>query len=98
MSEKTSVQDEEKGKIAEGLCSHRNSHISSLVNVLFPPLAIPPGDDPSTKMWVLSILHADKHDSEMVERWKDDMDGILIYVRFKRLLGVCIPFTFIYGL
>ena len=82
MSEKNSVQDEEQGKIAKGLCSHRNSHISTFYNILFPPLAIPPGDDPSTKMWVLSISHADKHDSEMVERWKDDMDGILIYVRF----------------
>jgi hypothetical protein len=82
MSEKTSVQDEEQGSIARGLCSHRNYHISSLFNILFPPLATPPGDDPSTKMWVLSISHADKHDSEMVERWKDDMDGILIYVRF----------------
>jgi hypothetical protein len=45
-------------------------------------------------MWVLSISHADKHDAEMVERWKDDMDGILIYVRFKRLVGVCALLTF----
>ena len=83
MSEKF-VQDEEHGKLAEGLCFHRNFHISSLFNIEFLPLAVPPGpgDDPSTKMWVLSISHADKHDSEMVERWKDDMDGILIYVRF----------------
>lgn len=36
-------------------------------------------DDPSSKMWILSITHADKHDSAMVERWKADMDGILIY-------------------
>ena len=40
------------------------------------------GDDPSSKMWILSITHADKHDSAMVERWKADMDGILVYVRF----------------
>ena len=35
-------------------------------------------------MWILSIAHADKHDGAMVERWKADMDGILIYVRFKK--------------
>ncbi|KAF8490153.1 hypothetical protein F5888DRAFT_1742581 [Russula emetica] len=42
-------------------------------------LAASSGDDPSSKMWILSITHADKHDSAMVERWKADMDGILIY-------------------
>ncbi|KAH9991404.1 hypothetical protein BJV77DRAFT_946490 [Russula vinacea] len=30
-------------------------------------------------MWILSVSHADKHDAAMVERWKDDMDGILVY-------------------
>ncbi|KAH9954596.1 hypothetical protein BC827DRAFT_956572 [Russula dissimulans] len=36
-------------------------------------------DDPSTKMWALCLSHADKHDAEMLDRWKADMDGILIY-------------------
>ncbi|KAH9048803.1 hypothetical protein EDB84DRAFT_1455772 [Lactarius hengduanensis] len=35
--------------------------------------------DPSSKMWTLCISQADKHDTAMVERWKADMDGILIY-------------------
>ncbi|KAH9177094.1 hypothetical protein EDB89DRAFT_1938138 [Lactarius sanguifluus] len=35
--------------------------------------------DPSSKMWALCISQADKHDTAMVERWKADMDGILIY-------------------
>ncbi|KAI9460120.1 hypothetical protein BJY52DRAFT_1263070 [Lactarius psammicola] len=35
--------------------------------------------DPSSKMWGLCISQADKHDTAMVERWKADMDGILIY-------------------
>ncbi|KAH9005865.1 hypothetical protein EDB86DRAFT_2876669 [Lactarius hatsudake] len=35
--------------------------------------------DPSSKMWALCISKADKHDTAMVERWKADMDGILIY-------------------
>ncbi|KAI9454473.1 hypothetical protein BJY52DRAFT_724952 [Lactarius psammicola] len=30
-------------------------------------------------MWALCIAQADKHDTAMVERWKADMDGILIY-------------------
>ena len=56
----------------------------SVSKLVFPPVAIlaASGDDPSSKMWILSITHADKHDSAMVERWKADMDGILIYVRF----------------
>ena len=33
-------------------------------------------------MWDLCLTYAEKHDIAMVERWKDDMDGILIYVRF----------------
>ncbi|KAI0298316.1 hypothetical protein BC826DRAFT_877635, partial [Russula brevipes] len=30
-------------------------------------------------MWALCISHAERHDAAMVERWKDDMDGILVY-------------------
>ena len=73
----------------------------SVSKIVFPPLAIiaAVGDDPSSKMWILSITHADKHDSGMVERWKADMDGILIYVRFfKSLVGVHNLFTFENGL
>jgi hypothetical protein len=57
----------------------------SVSKIVFPSVAAilaTSGDDPSSKMWILSIAHADKHDSAMVERWKADMDGILIYVRF----------------
>jgi hypothetical protein len=32
-------------------------------------------------MWALCIAQAEEHDTAMVERWKADMDGILIYVR-----------------
>jgi hypothetical protein len=55
----------------------------SVSKIVFPSVAriATSGDDPSSKMWILSITHADKHDSAMVERWKADMDGILIYVR-----------------
>jgi len=42
----------------------------------------PASNDPSTKMWILSISQADKYDTAIAEGWKADMDGILIYVRF----------------
>jgi hypothetical protein len=79
-----SPHDEEKGKAASGVYSHRIRRLVSLSKIVFPLVAIlvASGDDPSSKMWILSITHADKHDSAMVERWKADMDGILIYVRF----------------
>lgn len=39
-------------------------------------------DYSSVKMWTLSISHATQHDTAMADRWKNDMDGILVYVRF----------------
>src|SRR6266850_2153441 len=41
------------------------------------------GDDPSAKIWNLSLTRTAEHDTAMFHRWKGDMDGILIYVRFK---------------
>jgi len=41
--------------------------------------SLPGGDDPSAKMWSLSISQFSEHDAAMAERWKNDMDGILIY-------------------
>jgi hypothetical protein len=66
------------------VCSHENYNVSSLFSdtVLLAPLASSPAsDEPSTKMWLLSISQADKYDSAIAEGWKADMDGILIYVR-----------------
>ena len=40
--------------------------------------------DPSSKMWAFCTAQADEHDTAMVDRWKADMDGILIYVRLVR--------------
>jgi hypothetical protein len=80
--EVSAIHDEEKGE-TKGLFSHRFCNATSLL-IVFPPLATLTGDDPSSSltMWTFSIAHADKHDRDMVERWKDDMDGILIYVSF----------------
>ena len=73
-----------KGARWQKVCVHIGLATSPLpLLIVFSSVAIlaTSGDDPSSKMWILSIAHADKHDSAMVERWKADMDGILIYVR-----------------
>jgi Family of unknown function (DUF6535) len=38
-------------------------------------------DDPSSKIWSVYVGEADAHDKTLVESWKADMDGILIFVR-----------------
>ena len=84
MSRQPSVHDEEKGKEPKGVCLHENYNVSSFFSdiVLLAPVAShPASDDPSTKMWLLSISQADKYDAAIAEGWKADMDGILIYVR-----------------
>ena len=53
------------------------------------------GDEPSANMWTLNISHAAKHDAAMVDRWKSDMDGILIYVRLKMAQTFGTPVTFL---
>jgi hypothetical protein len=47
--------------------------------------------DPSAKMWTLSISHFSEHDAAMAKRWKNDMDGILIYVRSTWFIGYSNP-------
>jgi hypothetical protein len=46
------------------------------------PASLIGSDEPSTTMWTLSLSHSTKHDEAMADRWKSDMDGILVYVRF----------------
>jgi hypothetical protein len=36
----------------------------------------------SPQIWSICLSHADKFDKALVETWKGDMDGILIFVRF----------------
>ena len=45
----------------------------------------------SVKMWQLSISHATQHDTAMADRWKNDMDGILIYVNFETIHRCLVP-------
>ncbi len=79
--QKSSVRDEEKGRAPKGVCSYGNYHFTSLLSdIMLGTQSKPGGDDPSTRMWSLSISHADKFDTAIADRWKADMDGILIYV------------------
>jgi hypothetical protein len=38
-------------------------------------------DDTSDKIWAVYVAEAWLQDKALVERWKSDMDGILIFVR-----------------
>ena len=38
-------------------------------------------DDPSSKIWSVYNSEASWHDKGLLESWKSDMDGILIFVR-----------------
>jgi hypothetical protein len=78
---KSSVR-EEKGKSTKGECFRGNYHIFSLLSDIVLGFPIKPGgDDPSTKIWFLSVSHADRFDAAIADIWKADMDGILVYVR-----------------
>lgn len=55
---------------------HRASHSSSAI--LRPDGAF---YDAARKFWSLYVLKAEKVDKELVESWKGDTDGILIFVR-----------------
>ncbi|KAI0252558.1 hypothetical protein BJV78DRAFT_344173 [Lactifluus subvellereus] len=36
-------------------------------------------EDPSTRMWTLSLAQSAKHDKEMTENWKDNTKGVLVF-------------------
>jgi hypothetical protein len=37
--------------------------------------------DPSRKVWGLALTQSDKQDKEMTEGWRDDTNGVLVFVR-----------------
>ena len=44
--------------------------------------------DPSRKVWSLALTQSDKQDKEMTEGWRDDTNGVLVFVRtFVRMFG-----------
>jgi hypothetical protein len=93
--EKFANQDEEIGRLANSMCSPTACRVMSHI-VLSSTLTSGPlgSDGPVSKMWALCISHVDEHDPPMLERWRSDMDGILIYVRFQALLDMFTLLTF----
>jgi hypothetical protein len=46
-------------------------------------IAVDPGDEAAAaKLWAVYVLEAEKYDKALVESWKSDMEGLLIFVRF----------------
>jgi hypothetical protein len=80
-STKTDKLDEEKGPVVKG--TPQISVIPTLISYIHPLPDHRDSDDPSSMMWALCISKTDKHDTAMAERWKADMDGILLYVRIE---------------
>jgi hypothetical protein len=39
-------------------------------------------DERAAKFWSVYVGEAESHDKALVETWKDDMEGIIIFVRF----------------
>ncbi len=49
--------------------------------ITIPESTLPPVTvDTSPQIWSICLTHADKFDRALVESWKGDMDGILIFV------------------
>jgi hypothetical protein len=44
-------------------------------------------DERAAKFWSVYVEEAESHDKALVETWKDDMEGIIIFVRFSVLLS-----------
>jgi Family of unknown function (DUF6535) len=38
-------------------------------------------DERATKLWSVYVEEAESHDKALIETWKDDMEGIIIFVR-----------------
>jgi Family of unknown function (DUF6535) len=53
----------------------------------------------ASRFWSRSLRKSEKHDKELVDTWKGDADGILIFVRDRRLFlaytpsqrHICVP-------
>jgi hypothetical protein len=44
-------------------------------------LSVPPSGDPSDKMWLMYLFESEKHDKDISDAWKDDANGVLVFVR-----------------
>ncbi|KAJ7659577.1 hypothetical protein DFH06DRAFT_1297191 [Mycena polygramma] len=61
----TTMSDPEKGKV-----EHKGSESA---------LATDPSDEAASKLWAVYISEAEKYDKSLVESWKSDMEGMLIF-------------------
>ncbi len=42
---------------------------------------VPPSGDPSDKTWSMYLSESEKHDKAISDGWKDDANGVLVFVR-----------------
>ncbi|KAJ7797687.1 hypothetical protein B0H14DRAFT_3547526, partial [Mycena olivaceomarginata] len=52
-----------------------------LPNLSYVPKQADHDELASAKLWAVYISEAEKYDKALVESWKSDMDGLLIFVR-----------------
>jgi hypothetical protein len=60
--------------------STRCIHPRTNVYLTFNPDGCDSSDDPSRNLWSVYVTGALQYDKALVESWKGDMDGILIFV------------------
>jgi hypothetical protein len=52
-------------------------------------VADPSEEAAASKLWAVYISEAEKYDKSLVESWKSDMEGMLIFVRVIWVQTVC---------
>jgi hypothetical protein len=52
-------------------------------------VADPSEEAAASKLWAVYISEAEKYDKSLVESWKSDMEGMLIFVRVIWIQTVC---------
>ena len=49
-------------------------------------LSVPPSGDSSDKMWLMYLSESEKHAKDISDAWKDDANGVLVFVRVSPLI------------
>jgi hypothetical protein len=86
MAQNDESQDLEKNKMPiiisnreSSFCLlHQTTNLENQVPGRFKPTS---GDDACFKLWNLYISQAQEYDKVLIESWKSDMDGMLLFVR-----------------
>jgi len=53
-------------------------------------------DERAAKFWSVYVAEAESHDKALVETWKDDMEGIIIFVRLP-ISSLCLSSGYLSG-